>query len=369
MFRQYPLIIKASFFLLFLFLFFYGIIIAEDFLAPLCLAVLLSYMLYPLVDFLERKKVNRILSIFIALILLLLIINGVLLIIIKQISHLVKDFPALKQQAITNVDLLFEYVETKIGIAPGKLDIMLKNNIDSLFETGSNFINKTFNATTTTIVKIALLPVFIFYLLYYRDHFRSFLLKVVPERKRTTVKAIMKKTSLMTVNYLSGVFVVVIILSVLNSIGLHIVGVKYAITFGIISALFNFIPYFGNWIGAFFPLTFALLTGDSPNLALGVLIYYIIVQFIEHNILTPNITGSYVNLNPLVTIIGILIGGMVWGLTGMFIVIPLMATVKIVLDYFESTKPYGELIGIHKATVPLINISRKKFRRKRRSPK
>jgi len=145
---------------------------------------------------------------------------------------------------------------------------------------------------------------------------------------------------------MSGVFIVVVILSILNTAGLSIVGIKYAATFGIISALFNFIPYFGNWIGAFFPFMFALLTGDTPNLALGVLIYYAIVQFFEHNVLTPNITGGYVKLNPLVTIIGIIIAGMVWGIIGMFIIIPFMATVKIVLDYFEPTQPYGFLIGI-----------------------
>jgi predicted PurR-regulated permease PerM len=103
---------------------------------------------------------------------------------------------------------------------------------------------------------------------------------------------------------------------------------------------------------------FALLTGDSPNLALGVLILYAIVQFLEHNVLTPNITGGYVNLNPLVTIISIIIAGMVWGIIGMFIVIPFMATVKIVMEYFEPTQPYAFLMGIKEPNYDKIKWKR-----------
>lgn len=363
---KYPLIVKATFLLLLIYLFFYGVILAENLLAPFCIAILLSYLLYPFVDFLERKKVNRIISILIALFLFFIVLSGVFIVIFKQIESMVKDFPSLKLQAISNVDQMFYFIESTFGIQPGKLDIIIKENVDALLETGSKFLNRTFSATTTTIFRLAILPVFIFYLLFYRDHFRNFILKVVPQNRKNVVRAIMKKTSIMTVNYLGGVFVVVLILSVLNSVGLYIVGVKYAATFGIISALFNFIPYFGNWIGAFFPFTFALLTGDSPNLALGVLILYVIVQFTEHNILTPNITGGYVNLNPLVTILGIIIGGMIWGITGMFIVIPLLATVKIILDYFDSTKPYGELMGVQKQHIPLISFTRRRSRKKRK---
>jgi predicted PurR-regulated permease PerM len=126
---------------------------------------------------------------------------------------------------------------------------------------------------------------------------------------------------------------------------LWIVGVKYAILFGIISALFNLIPYFGTWIGASIPFTFALLTGDSPQLALGVLLLFVIIQFTENNILTPNITGSYVNLNPFVTILLIIIGGTVWGIIGMFVVVPVAAMLKIIFDHSRSMKSLGYLIG------------------------
>jgi predicted PurR-regulated permease PerM len=115
--------------------------------------------------------------------------------------------------------------------------------------------------------------------------------------------------------------------------------------FGVISAFFNFIPYFGTWIGAFFPFMFALLTGDSPNLALWVLAFFALIQFIENNILTPNITGGYVRLNPFITILGLIAGGMVWGVAGMLLVIPFLASLKIVFENFDSTKALAFILA------------------------
>ena len=167
----------------------------------------------------------------------------------------------------------------------------------------------------------------------------------VPSEKEEDTRNIIRKISHVTPKYVGGVFTVVMILCVLNSFGLWIVGVKYAILFGIISALFNLIPYFGTWFGASIPFMFALLTGDSPNLALGVLLLFVIIQFLENNILTPNITGSYVNLNPFVTILLIIIGGTVWGIIGMFVVVPIVAMIKIIFEHSKSLKPYAYLIG------------------------
>lgn len=352
MFKEYPLIVKATFFILFLLLFFYTIILAKDLLAPLCVGILLTYLLSPVAIFFERRRINRTLAILLALLIFLLIINGFLFIIIKQVDRFMDDFPSLKSKAIENIDYFILEIEYRFGISSEKQEIWFKDNVLALFERGSVFLKNLFTATTSTLVKLLLLPVFIFYSLYYRDHFRNFILKVVPVHKKSSMIIILRKTSAMAVNYLGGVTVVVIILAFLNTIGLLILGVPYAASFGIVSALFNFIPYFGNWIGASLPFLFVLLTSDHPQLALGVVIMYAIIQFLEHNVLTPNITGGYVNLNPFITIIGIIIAGMVWGLIGMFIIIPFMATVMITFEQVDSLKPYAYLFSIRESQTP-----------------
>jgi predicted PurR-regulated permease PerM len=200
-----------------------------------------------------------------------------------------------------------------------------------------------------------------FYMLNFREQFRRFVIKVSPKKKKDDTETIMKDISIVIQRYISGVFTVVLILCFLNSLGLYIIGLKYAIIFGVISALFNLIPYFGTWIGAFFPFVFALLTGDTPGLAFSVFLLFLIIQFTENNILTPNITGGYVRLNPLITILSIIVGGMVWGVAGMLIVIPFMATLKILFEQVDELKPYAYLIGNERSKKFRIMIRR--FRR------
>lgn len=357
---KYPLYFKATMLLLFFTLSIYGIIVAKHVLATLCLSILFAYLAYPSTSFLEKKKFPRVLAILISILLIIAVLSGILFFLYKRVEILLEDIPTLKEKALSNIDQLEAFIEDTFGISTAKQDKWIKDNINSLFESGSDFFTTTFTATTTTIAKLFFIPVFVFYFLYYRERINRFILMVSPDDKRKTINGILSEISSLVQRYVGGVFVVVLILSVINSAGLYIVGLKYALVFGVISAFFNFIPYLGTWIGAFFPITFALLTGDSPNLVVGVVILFFIIQFTENNILTPNITGSYVRLNPLVTIISLILAGMVWGIPGMLVIIPLMAVLKIIFERFESTKPYAYLIGLQESNGTTRGLNRLK---------
>lgn len=168
---------------------------------------------------------------------------------------------------------------------------------------------------------------------------------VLPEKGHEKTDEIIKEVSVVVKKYMGGVFIVVLILCVLNSLGLLIVGVKYPLLLGLIAAICNFIPYFGTIIGFSFPLIMALLTGDGPGTAIGVVILFIIIQFTENNLLTPNITGGQVQVNPFFIILSVLIGGIIWGIPGMFIVVPLMATLRIICTKIDALKPWAFLIS------------------------
>jgi predicted PurR-regulated permease PerM len=144
---------------------------------------------------------------------------------------------------------------------------------------------------------------------------------------------------------MNGVVIVVAILMILNTLGLYIIGVKFALLLGILWGLCNFIPYFGVLIGATFPLAMAIFTGETAREAASVFIYFLFIQFIENYILTPNITGAGVQVNPLVTIISVIAGGLTWGIPGMFVVIPIVGMAKIVLENNSKTRPLAYLIG------------------------
>jgi predicted PurR-regulated permease PerM len=343
--KSYPLLTKVTIGLIFIILFFYSIIVAKHLLMVITLAILLSYLLYPLVVRLEMLRLPRFLANLIAILLLFSVFTGIIFLMYKQLEVLLDDLPSLKAQALQNIDQLETYIQSISGLEVHKQHQWLKENVNNLFESGSKFLSVTFTATTSTIVKMFLLPVFIYYMLFYRQKFFIFLLRIIPSDKKPVAVVILKKISQMVQRYIGGVFVVVLVLSVLNSIGLAIVGIQYPIVFGLISAFFNFIPYFGTWIGASVPLLFALLTGDSIQIALGVLILFTIIQFTENNILTPNITGGYVDINPLITILSIIIGGMVWGVAGMVVVLPVVATIKIISEHSPSMHAIAYLIS------------------------
>jgi len=338
-------LMRATYFMLFMILFIYSLILAKAFLVPIAFGMLFSSLMFPVCRFLCKIGIHRRLSIFISIILMGIVIAGVSILVVKEISDLVANFPELKARAMKNVNEVALYIQEVFGIETASQKIWAKDQIEILFSSGSKMMNNTLNAMTGTIFKLFIIPVFVYYLMFYNNRFHFFILRAVPDKDKYRTNKILTEISFVSQRYFGGAFVVVLILAVINSIGLYVLGVKYAILFGVISALCNFIPYFGTWIGSFFPITFTLLFGNSPDLAVWVFVFFAIVHFIESNILTPNITGGYVKLNPFFTILGLIGGGMVWGVAGMLLVIPFMASLKIVFENFESTQTLAFLIG------------------------
>jgi predicted PurR-regulated permease PerM len=144
----------------------------------------------------------------------------------------------------------------------------------------------------------------------------------------------------------------------LNSIGFLALGINHAIFLGITAALLNVIPYVGVLIGSIIPVALALITKDSIWIAVGALAVCVVVQFLDNNFITPLVIGAAVSVNPLATTIALILGGMMWGLAGMMLFIPLLGMLKVVFDRVDGLKPLGYLIG--EQDIPGAVISRRK---------
>jgi len=136
-----------------------------------------------------------------------------------------------------------------------------------------------------------------------------------------------------------------IAVSVLTSIGLYFIGVKYFILLGIITGILNLIPYLGILVAGILTILSSLTGSPEVSLVFGVIIVNIIVQLIDNNILVTLIINTKVQINAFVSIVGIIIGGQIGGIAGMFLAIPILAILKIVFDRIESTEPWGYLMG------------------------
>ena len=339
-------IFRTTAFLLSITITVYGIIIAREFLYPIAFGFLLAYLLFPIANFLEMNRVPRILAILISIILAIIVIGSVFTFFYEQLTNLLDDFSTLKKKALRNIDTLQVSIQNLLNVEAMQIESFLKQQISNFFDTGGGKIGDFFSTTTGTIFRIAILPVYIFLFLYYRTKFAYFILKMVPNNNKQTAINVLRDISTIATSYMGGVAIVVLILCGLNSLGLTIIGVKYPLFFGIASAFFNFIPYFGTLMGGAVPLLFVLLTSVNPGPdALRVIILYMIIQFTENNILTPNIVGGNVKLNPFFIIIGLVLGATIWGIPGMLVIVPSMAIVRIIFSHTEKYKPLAFLLG------------------------
>lgn len=129
------------------------------------------------------------------------------------------------------------------------------------------------------------------------------------------------------------------------SISLSFLGVEYAILLGLVTGLFNIIPYFGIFSAMLISTVVTLGTSPVSTTAIYVIITFVVTHLIDSNLLLPLVVGSKVRINALITVLGVVIGEMFWGISGMFLSVPVIAVLKIIFDRVESLQPWGIILG------------------------
>ena len=195
------------------------------------------------------------------------------------------------------------------------------------------------------MASFALIPIYVFFLTLYQDKFKEFIRLIAKDGKNDKALLVVKKVSLVSQKYVIGIFLDVLILSVLNSTGFLILGLQHAILFGVLASVLNIIPYIGVLIGSALPIMMALLTKDSMSYAIAAGGICIVVQFLDNNFITPYVVGSSVSINPLTATLVLIASALIWGIPGMVLCLPLTGMAKVVCDNIESMKPYGYLLG------------------------
>jgi predicted PurR-regulated permease PerM len=358
---KFPFLLRATVFLLFIWLLYFMFTEFRNYLYPLTLGILFAYLLYPLARRFENLGIPRILSNILSILIGFIVVYGLVFLLYKQFGLFLEDVPNLKETAASNVNNIFNNIEQWLGIKTGEMKQQVKELINNLLSFNGNNFKSTFGATFNTMFTIFIMPVYIFFLLFYRNKFKVFTLMLLSEKQHKLAEKIIDEINKVTVHYMKGMVSVVAILIILNTSGFLFIGLKHPLLLGLIAALMNFIPYYGTILGYSFPLFFAIFTMDSPSYAVFVIIQFIIVQFTENNILTPNIVGAHVNINPFMIILSITLGGFVWGLPGMFIAVPVVTAFRVLGENVPGLEPLGFLLGPRGAEEHAI--TRKKIKR------
>ena len=337
---------RITMLLFFSVLFVYVLTVAKQILYPIVLAILFAYFIFPLVNFLEKKlRFPRALSALTGILLSGVFMYGIGSLIAVQIKFFTADFPILKEQAIANFDGFQNFISNKFGFAVDEQKIWAREKIAAFFESGGKTLKNILGHAAGTLEALIFIPVFSFFMLSYRERGRNFIFQLAKKRNGELTEKLLDQISKVTVKYVTGVLIVVFILAVSHSIALSIIGVKYAIILGIMAAFVSIIPYFGTFISGIIPLTVTAVTMSNPYTLLFIVIYYWAIIIIDHNILTPLIVGGNVSLNPLITILGIIVAGTIWTIPGMIVIVPILAVIKIICDNVERLKPWGYLLG------------------------
>ena len=348
-----------SYILLFIVLFFFGLYHARSFLIPVSLAVLFSMLLWPVARFLEKKGMSRKWSSGICVLILILFMLGLILFLVSQAAGFTSQMSNIQQQFSSMLEQAKSFLQSSLGI---NIDQVLsgssggQNNQEGQQGGGLGGIDITsylsgflsnlksiVTGTVSAIIGVIVVLVYVFLMMLYRHVFIEFIRKVSSKEEKS--KKVSKEVAKVSQQYLVGRLMVIGIVAVINSVGLTLIGIKQGIFFGVLAAFLDLIPYIGIIIGAGLPLIASLVNNQAIWPFFAVLGLFVFVQLLENYYLTPKIVGTKVRLNPLFTLMAVLVGGFLWGVAGMILFIPFLGMLKVIFDHVEPLHPYGYLIG------------------------
>jgi len=343
-------------------LFFLGILalftilyLGRSIIIPLVFAFIIAIVLYPAVNFFVQKKMNRLLAITFTLLFAfsILVLFGAFL--ISQLSRFGDSWPLLVDKFTVMLNAVVAKASDYLNVEPKKIYEWITKAKGELVSSSSSVIGQTLVTVGSGLIVLFLIPVYVFIILYYQPLLLEFIHRLFGKSNHNQVSEIVTEIKTTIQSYLKGLVIEAIIIAVLNSTGLLILGIDYAILLGIVGAVLNVIPYIGGIIAVALPMMVALVTKSTGWYAIYVLAIYYFIQLIDNHYIVPKIVASKVKINALFSIVVVLVGNALWGIPGMFLSIPLLAILKLIFDRIEPLKPWGFLLG---DTMPPLKIKR-----------
>lgn len=320
---------------------------------PILIALLFAILIRPINMFFRRKlRFPSIIASIISVTFFVIIILGIITFISWQVSSFSKDWTTIERNMTIHVSKIQAFLRETFNVTETEqieyLNQTAAESKSKLTTMATNFLM----SFSDTLFNMTLIPIYMFLFLLYQNHFITFLSRLVGEGDQNRLKAILYQIKTAVQSYLFGVCIQVVSIAALTTIGLSIVGVPYALLLGVITGILGLIPYLGIILACAITL-FATLTG-SPDLSLifGVILVTVIVQIIDNNILVPLVVSSKVEINAIASIVGIFAGGMLAGIAGMFLAIPMIAILKVIFDNIPALSPWGYLIGDDLPKIP-----------------
>lgn len=305
----------------------------------------IAMLMAPLSNKMENIGISRVFSTLISIIIIIVVISGVLSLVTAQIVTFTEDLPSIQTRLEEMITSIQSWIEKQFGLSPQQQIAALKEQTKNTISSAGSYLTGVAAGVVSLIGGFTIILVVTFLFLLHREKYENFFVLLYKDEKREEAKLIISKVSKIAQQYLAGRAISIIILTVFYTVGLLIIGIKNAFLLSAIAALLTFIPYVGPVIGGILPFFMAVVSEDSFGPALGVIIVISLAQIFDNYFIEPYVVGGNVNISPLFTILILIVGGLIWGIAGVILFLPLLGMVKIFFDNVEGLYPYSYLVG------------------------
>ena len=343
--NEIPLTVRRSIELMGLFLLGWLLMLGNDTLAPLLMAFFISLVLLPLYRFLVKRRIPESLAIAFCILVLTLLVSLVIWFFYDQVGSLLADLPTIRENVTKHLTSFSAWITARTHYSTAQQIKFINEQSDKLLTYTGQVLNGTIGSVTSVFLFLVLIPLYIFLLMSYRGMLIRFVYMWFRPQTHDRVEVALSKIQSIVKDYIVGLSIQIAYMTILVGGGLLLFGIKHALLIGLLFASLNLIPYVGALIGNLLGILITLASSPELSAILTVLIVISVAQFLDNNILMPRIVGSKVSINSLATIVGVIVGGLIAGIAGMFLALPIMAVLKIIFDQSDHLKPWGVLLG------------------------
>ncbi|GAB3168989.1 AI-2E family transporter [Telluribacter humicola] len=292
---------------------------------------------------LEDWGLSRLLATIACLLILVLIITGFVWVIASEITRISQDMDEMWPRLQQVIDQVQQWINQEFGISPWKQTKFVDDQSEKLADSSNSMVKVFLNGVLGMISSIVLVLIYMLFLIWQRDKYKRFFLKISSHESKPEAKDTIREITQVSSKYLGGRLVSMLFLAIFYGVGFSAIGLRNAILMSLLAVLPSIVPYIGPFIGSFFPISMALLSG-STDLVIPTILILVAAQAIDNNLIEPFVMGANMNLSPLMIIVAIVTGELIWGVAGMILFIPLFAVIRAICDHIPSLSPLGFLM-------------------------
>jgi predicted PurR-regulated permease PerM len=334
------------------------IYIGHGVLVPIYFSILLSILLLPLTRLLQKIYFPATLANFIAVVLALALIATVIYFLSSQMAGFFNDIPAIKEHLNEHITALQHWAVQRLHISTEQQKVIIENASQGVKQNGGHFIGQTFLSVSETVFIVILVAIYSFLILCYKEMIKRFLFAVFKTEHKESLLHVIGESKQIIQKYMTGLIIEMAIVATCNSLVLLIIGVKYAVFLGVLAGVLNIVPYIGFFTGLLFTVLVTLGNSSGMNSILWIIISMETIHFLDSNFLMTKIVGSKVKINALMTIVGVVIGGTLIGLPGIFLALPTIAILNVIFSQIDTLKPWSILLSDNSEDIPQKRILR-----------